>query len=198
MTEQPNSDQHPTQSTLHLLQTRLLPLAQRIAGVARGMRGFVGFVLVISAASALWLMIYLQEVFNFSLGVGLVVLLALGLPAIVLGILYIALHEAINLVDETNRLIAVLSNQLGDVHKQAAAALQAPKGKRMAIGSLFSLGAAVREIVSLGDDVGGLALKFKGLLLACNPLYLVAVVISFLATIVLTITAIITVITLAT
>ncbi len=198
MTEQPNSDQRSIQNTLHLLQTRLLPLAQHVAAVAKGTRGFVGLVLVASAISALWLMIYLQEVLNFSLGVGLLVLLALGLPAIVLGILYVVLQEAIDLVDETNRLIAALSSQLGDVHEQATTALQATKGKRMAIGSLFSLGAAVRDIVSLGDDVGGLALKFKGLLLACNPLYLVAVLISFLATIVLTITAVITVIIVAT
>ncbi len=195
MPEQPSADQ----KTLNLLQTKLLPLAQRIAGIAKVSNGLVRLLLIVASLSALWLMIYLQEVFNLSLLVALIVLLVLALPAIVLGILYISLQEAIALVDEVNQLIATLTREIGEIHGQATNALRSGGRKNLAIGSLFSLGSSlfslrslVREVLSLTNDVGGLALKLKGLLIALNPIYLVAVLISVLATIVLAIAAIIT------
>ncbi|MCS6812396.1 MAG: hypothetical protein NZ772_02315 [Cyanobacteria bacterium] len=188
MTEQLNSDRQ----TLDLLRNKLLPLAQRIASFARGSRGAVGLLLVVAALSALWLMLFLQELFNFSVLTAVAVLVVLALPAIVLGIFYIALQKAVGLVDEVNQLINAISATLDDSYSQAQNLLQTGARQQLAIGSLFSLGSALRELLSLVDDVGGLALKVKTLLLTFNPFYLGAVLISVLATIVLAIASIIT------
>lgn len=188
MTEQLNSDRQK----LDLLRNKLLPLAQRIASLARGSRGVVGLLLTIAALSALWLMLFLQEIFNFSVLTAVIVLGLLALPAIVLGILYIALQKAIGLVDEVNQLINAISTTLDDSYNQAQNLLKTGARQQLAIGGLFSLGSALHELLSLVDDVGGLALKFKTLLLAFNPLYLGAVLISVLVTIALAIASIIT------
>ena len=177
---------------LNVLETRLLPLVQRVSGIARSSSGLVRTLFIVAGVSAVWLMLYLQEVFNFSLGIGIVVLLLLLVPAVILGLFYLALLDAMGLVDEVNELIAALRDKVGDWHGQATTALQSGVRQTFKVGSLFSVGMALRELWSFSDEVGGLALKLKSLAITFNPFVLVVLVIAMVVTFPLALAAMIT------
>lgn len=178
-------------STLALLLPKLMGLAGMIRNLAERFKGISRFLAVSGLLATLWLTWFIAQSFGLSLpstlGIGLVLLL----PALVLGWSWYILEQA---CDMPERLTAWLSQAKGYAGEtlQRLTAEESQGPRRGKLGDLGKVGGLVYELRSMQEDTRDLVTIFGGSLALTNPLFLLVLVISATAIVVLDISAILT------
>lgn len=177
------------------LLRRVLPVARAAAAAARGLAGGLGALTLLALLAAGWLAYLLGTSFNLAgVAAGLIFVL-LAVPAFMLGLLYFAMRE---LIDLPLRMQQVLSKIKGGAQAVHAAAQHPtkllPQGKVAAVREFAKL---LVELRGLGAEVAEVFAVLRGAALIANPVFALIAVVTVVEALILILAALITAIVVA-
>lgn len=174
----------PAATAMDERKQKLIGFFRKFADIAEKGISKVRFLLLLSLLSALWLAYYLTQLFDFSLGMTLTVLLLLGLPAFLLAKFYLTLQEVVELPEQMEQIGGGMTETGFQIKESVAQRLNAFKEgkKRAKLTDIFAMGRALIDIKGMFDEVSGIPGAIGSAVLLASPLFMIAMVLATVVT----------------
>lgn len=197
MTNQPEPQPQAKELSKLILESLRLPVK-----IAQQTIKTILFLLIANLGSTLWLTFFVSHTFKTNLSANGLMAFVIMLPSFTLGKLYFTLQEIIGLPEQVTQFFATTKSkilQLNQAQEKIRAKLKDPKfqlsevvageknfrywlalGKRLR--DWFFLAKRLREVRSIMSEFEGLAALTSGVVVLANPLFMIGVTISVVAT----------------
>ena len=164
---------HPAPSQERLDQ--LLKVLRLPVVVAQKSMGKVMILILLNLASACWIAYYVMQLASLSLIWTAVIGGTLALPALIFCTLYYLLNEISNLPEQIQAWKGSVQSVSKSYKQTAKLEMQQAElqGRKVKLKEVFSIGKALRDLLSFRDEFDDIADVVTGVILVGNPLFLI-------------------------
>lgn len=183
---------HPKPSPERLDQ--LLKVLQLPVVVAQKSMGKVMTLIFLNVASACWIAYYVMQLVSLSIAWTIAIGCTLALPTLIFCILYYLLNEISNLPEQIQEWKGSVQSVSTSYKQKARLEMQQAElhGRKVKLKEVFSIGKALRDLMSFRDEFDDISDLVTGVVLVGNPLFLILIGIALAVTFTLLPLAIIT------
>ncbi len=156
--------------------------------------GKVMTLILLNMASACWIAYYVMQLVSLSLVWTVAIGCILALPALIFCILYYLLNEIANLPEQIQAWKGSVQSVSKSYKRKARREMQQAElqGRKVKLKEVFSIGKALRDLMSFRDEFDDISDLITGVVLVGNPLFLILIGIALAVTFTLLPLAIIT------